>query len=184
MLLSVSHSSTFRLAQLTLTGCGINTLNALPTTSLAQLHSLLAARSPERARETPTMESTFARIMHSFAQKWEQFIDEKGFKGFLEEYYGRWLHTSVYSSAYDLADRRSDQEVTLTTVTPHQRLRIHSITPDHGLLRCKPITEKKGLTPLYTRGDFGDPPVKEDWVDLQPDGNSFDLMSGLIKRKT
>ncbi|EIW66559.1 biotin-[acetyl-CoA-carboxylase] ligase [Tremella mesenterica] len=153
-------------------GCGINTLNALPTTSLSQLHSLLCAKLPERSLPPPTMEEIFAKIMHSFALKWEQFVDEQGFKGFLDEYYGRWLHTN--------------QEVTLTTVTPHQRLRIHSITPDHGLLRCLPLssTSTSTLTPLYDRGDFGDSKRSQAWVDLQPDGNSFDLMSGLIKRKT
>ena len=83
---------------------------------------------------------------------------------------------------------------------PHQRLRIHSITPDHGMLRCialSPSKSSSGLTPLYSRGDFGGEdrtgptsiaPVGSsspsvEYVDLQPDGNSFDLMSGLIKRK-
>ena len=91
----------------------------------------------------------------------------------------------------------SNQEVTLTTVEPHQRLRIHSITSDHGLLRCVPLDNKpkasNGLTPLYSRGDYGDDDrvltkssgkKDDEWVDLQPDGNSFDLMAGLIKRKT
>lgn len=85
----------------------------------------------------------------------------------------------------------SGQEVTLTTTEPHTPLRILGITPDHGLLRCLPIggsTAKgpSGLTPLYSRGDFGDDDRsrgKQQYVDLQPDGNSFDLMSGLIKRK-
>merc|ERR1712093_23195 len=105
--------------------------------------------------------------MNVFEQKWDQFIDEKGFSGFLDEYYGRWLHTN--------------QEVTLTTVEPHQRLRIHSITTDYGLLRCVPLDNKptgsRGLTPLYSRGDYGDddrvlskPKTKDDgFVDLQPD---------------
>lgn len=39
------------------------------------------------------MEGTFARIMSSFDAKWEQFIEEKGFKGFMDEYHGRWLHS-------------------------------------------------------------------------------------------
>jgi len=80
-------------------------------------------------------------------------------------------------------------------VEPHQKLRIHSITPDFGLLRCVPLDTKpagsRGLTPLYSRGDYGDDDrvtskskKDEGYVDLQPDGNSFDLMSGLIKRKT
>lgn len=42
------------------------------------------------------MEGTFARIMSSFDAKWEQFIEEKGFKGFMDEYHGRWLHSSVF----------------------------------------------------------------------------------------
>ncbi|WWC87886.1 biotin-[acetyl-CoA-carboxylase] ligase [Kwoniella dendrophila CBS 6074] len=175
-------------------GCGINVLNALPTTSLSQLHSLLAAKISSTASNKalptpPTMEGTFAKIMNSFDSKWEQFIEEKGFKGFMDEYHGRWLH--------------SGQEVTLTTTEPHTPLRILSITPDHGLLRCIPIKSKSaagtsnGLTPLYNRNvdnseDRYNPSSssssssnssKTEFVDLQPDGNSFDLMSGLIKRK-
>jgi biotin--protein ligase len=72
-------------------------LNALPTTSLSQLHSLLATRNPEAGVNPPTMEGTFARIMNSFEQKWEQFVEEKGFSGFMNEYYGRWLHSYVCS---------------------------------------------------------------------------------------
>ncbi|WWC68621.1 biotin-[acetyl-CoA-carboxylase] ligase [Kwoniella pini CBS 10737] len=174
-------------------GCGINVLNALPTTSLSQLHSLLAAKlssttSSRPLPAAPTMEGTFAKIMSSFDSKWEQFIDEKGFKGFMNEYHGRWLH--------------SGQEVTLTTTEPHTPLRILSITQDHGLLRCVPIRTKStsnstGLTPLYNRivdsssEDRYTPSSAgpnrgnntPEFVDLQPDGNSFDLMSGLIKRK-
>lgn len=101
-----------------------------------------------------------------------------------------------------LAERaRSNQEVTLTTSEPHTRLRILGITSDHGLLRCLPLDAQSakgpsGLTPLYSRGDFGgeDDRIigsggagarnrKTEYVDLQPDGNSFDLMAGLIKRK-
>ncbi|OCF57904.1 biotin-[acetyl-CoA-carboxylase] ligase [Kwoniella mangroviensis CBS 10435] len=172
-------------------GCGINVLNALPTTSLSQLHSLLAAKlsnSNKTLPPAPTMEGTFAKIMNSFENKWEQFIDEKGFKGFMNEYHGRWLH--------------SGQEVTLTTTEPPTPLRILSITPDHGLLRCIPIqkstsTTSNGLTPLYNRtvdhsaedryslasSPAGNGGGQTGFVDLQPDGNSFDLMSGLIKRK-
>ncbi|WVQ93402.1 biotin-[acetyl-CoA-carboxylase] ligase [Kwoniella sp. CBS 9459] len=176
-------------------GCGINVLNALPTTSLSQLHSLLAARTSSQSSSrplpaAPTMEGTFARIMSAFDAKWEQFVEEKGFKGFMNEYHGRWLH--------------SGQEVTLTTTEPHTRLRILSITPDHGLLRCIPLSPpstkpSSGLTPLYNRSvDGGEDDrilspagraqgqsagEKSEFIDLQPDGNSFDLMAGLIKRK-
>ena len=149
-------------------GCGINVLNALPTFSLAQLHALHMARHPDSSIAPPTMEETFARIMDAFHDFWETFAENgQGFEPLLNEYYGRWLHRN--------------QEVTLTTTTPHQKVVIEGITKDHGLLRCRVVRESKGLTRLYDRGDFGE---KEEYVDLQPDGNSFDLMAGLIKRKT
>ncbi|KAG1831688.1 class II aaRS and biotin synthetase [Suillus subalutaceus] len=58
----------------------------------------------------------------------------------------------------------SDQLVTLTNRTPHRSVRIVGITPDHGLLRTVPMGG----------GEF---------IDLQPDGNSFDMMKGLISTK-
>ena len=66
---------------------------------------------------------------------------------------------------------RSDQLVTLTTTNPPKAVRIIGITPDHGLLRT--IPERTGW------GGEG-----EEFIDLQPDGNSFDMMAGLIKSKT
>ena len=65
-----------------------------------------------------------------------------------------------------------DQLVTLTTVTPPRKVRIVGITPDHGLLRT--IPERDGWAGRQNT----------DYIDLQPDGNSFDLMAGLIKTKT
>jgi biotin--protein ligase len=62
----------------------------------------------------------------------------------------------------------SDQIVTLETVQPPIQVRIAGITPDYGLLRT--IPEK------YTAG-------QSQFIDLQPDGNSFDMMAGLIKVK-
>lgn len=66
----------------------------------------------------------------------------------------------------------SDQTVKLTTVDPPAMVRIVGITPDHGLLRT--IPESRNY-----RSNRGD-----EYIDLQPDGNSFDLMAGLIKTKS
>jgi hypothetical protein len=66
-----------------------------------------------------------------------------------------------------------DQVVTLTTTTPHRQVRVVGITKDHGLLRTFP--EWSGT------GRFGS---TVEYIDLQPDGNSFDLMANLIKSKT
>ena len=68
----------------------------------------------------------------------------------------------------------SDQPVTLTTVTPPRRVRIVGITLEYGLLRT--VAEP---TPGAGRVAAG-----PEYIDLQPDGNSFDLMAGLIKTKT
>lgn len=66
----------------------------------------------------------------------------------------------------------SDQLVKLTTVDPPVMVRITRITADYGLLRTVPETRNYHSY----RG--------EEYIDLQPDGNSFDLMAGLIKTKT
>ncbi|KAG5649085.1 hypothetical protein H0H81_006434 [Sphagnurus paluster] len=67
---------------------------------------------------------------------------------------------------------QSDQLVTLTTTTPPQRVRITGITPDHGLLRTVPERDAWGA------GEAGA------YINLQPDGNSFDMLKGLIRAKT
>jgi len=68
----------------------------------------------------------------------------------------------------------SDQLVTLTTVDPPVPVRIVGITHDHGLLRT--IPERTGWNKRVQHG-------ADEYIDLQPDGNSFDIMMGLIKAK-
>lgn len=65
--------------------------------------------------------------------------------------------------------------MTLTTVTPARKVRIVGITPDHGLLRTLP---ERDASSRWNEG------AGVEYIDLQPDGNSFDLMAGLIKTKT
>jgi hypothetical protein len=86
---------------------------------------------------------------------------------------GGFTRKSIYEVTIRVVSDRSchrDQAVTLTTVQPHLPVRIVGITNDHGLLRTLP--EQGGWS--HSRPNY---------VDLQPDGNSFDLMSGLIKTK-
>ncbi|KAL5492250.1 BPL1 [Sanghuangporus weigelae] len=104
-----------------------------------------------------SMERTLAVIMATFDKMWSRFLTEASFDSFMDLYLERWLH--------------SDQLVTLTTVDPPAMVRIIGITPNHGLLRTMP--EARGYRSF--RGD--------EYIDLQPDGNSFDLMAGLIKAK-
>jgi biotin---protein ligase len=62
-----------------------------------------------------------------------------------------------------------DQVVTLTTITSHKQVSIVGITSDYGLLRTIP-----------ERGSYDS---LDGFIDLQPDGISFDLMAGLIIKK-
>lgn len=75
-------------------GCGVNILNDLPTTSLAQLYDLRACRTGVQMKR-PTMEWSLARILVSFEGFWNTFVRDRGFEGLLDEYLGRWLHTYV-----------------------------------------------------------------------------------------
>ncbi|KAL0562811.1 biotin holocarboxylase synthetase, partial [Marasmius crinis-equi] len=105
-----------------------------------------------------SMERTAAAIMAKFEKMWRVFVAGRGdFNPFMDLYLDRWLH--------------SDQLVQLTTVSPPVQVRICGITLDHGLLRTLP--ERTGPGSGY-----------QGFIDLQPDGNSFDLMAGLIKSKS
>ncbi|KAH9847052.1 class II aaRS and biotin synthetase [Lenzites betulinus] len=130
-------------------------LNVLNPPPIASLAQLL----PPGSERHPTMEHTLAGIMTHFERMWMTFVAARGsFAPFMDLYLDRWLH--------------SDQLVTLTTVTPPRKVRIVGLTPDHGLLRTLPERDGWG-------GGQG-----VEYIDLQPDGNSFDLMAGLIKTKT
>lgn len=55
-----------------------------------------------------------------------------------------------------------------------EKVRIVGITLDHGLLRTKRVV-------VNSSGDWVD---DGQVIDLQPNSNSFDMLSGLIKQKT
>ncbi|KAF5379443.1 hypothetical protein D9615_006567 [Tricholomella constricta] len=123
----------------------------------APIFSLAQLLSPDEKHKL-TSENTVSNILARFEKMWGTFVEERGsFDSFMDLYLERWLH--------------SDQLVTLTTVSPPQQVRITGITSDHGLLRT--MLERSGR-PLGAHG----------YIDLQPDGNSFDIMAGLIKSKT
>ncbi|KAF9467167.1 hypothetical protein BDZ94DRAFT_1249739 [Collybia nuda] len=123
----------------------------------APVFSLAQLLSPEEASRL-SIERTVVSIITTFEKMWSTFVKERGsFDSFMNLYLERWLH--------------SDQLVTLTTSTPSKQVRITGITPDHGLLRTMP--ERTGWSS-----------EEQGYIDLQPDGNSFDLMAGLIKSKT
>lgn len=100
------------------------------------------------------LEQIAAAILAKFDKMWNVFLEERG-------------SFDSFMSLYLERWLHSDQPVTLTTTNPPTKVRICGITPDHGLLRTLP---ENAHTLSY--------------IDLQPDGNSFDIMAGLIKSKT
>ncbi|KAI0249778.1 hypothetical protein BJV78DRAFT_1224805 [Lactifluus subvellereus] len=107
------------------------------------------------------IETVLALILTEFERLWTTFVRGRGsWAPFEEAYLDAWMH--------------SDQLVTLTTVDPPIPVRIIGITHDHGLLRT--IPERTGWSRSWRHGT-------DEYVDLRPDGNSFDIMTGLIKAK-
>ncbi|KAF9942448.1 biotin holocarboxylase synthetase [Mortierella alpina] len=138
-------------------GCGVNTTNPNPTTSLNHLiryHNKVTGKNLGLFSQ----ETLLAHILVKLEQMYNLFLhgNGTGFAQFEQIYYKRWLH--------------SDALVTLTTMTPHTKVRVKGITLDYGLLRTVVVDEQGREIP-----------GKE--FRLQPDGNSFDMLKGLISVK-
>ncbi|KAF9997118.1 biotin holocarboxylase synthetase [Entomortierella chlamydospora] len=138
-------------------GCGVNTTNPNPTTSI---NHLIRSHNKSSGKNLAlfSQESLLAQVLFKFEQFYRQFLggNGRGFAQFEEMYYKRWLH--------------SDALVTLTTTTPNKRVRIKGVTLDYGLLRTMAVD------------DQGRDIVDEEYR-LQPDGNSFDMLKGLLSQK-
>lgn len=73
----------------------------------------------------------------------------------------------------------------LQSTDPPTAVRISTITLDYGLLRTVPV---KGAA-SYGGGEYDGFRTaarayrEPEFIDLQPDGNSFDIMANMIRRK-
>ncbi|KAG0373102.1 biotin holocarboxylase synthetase [Mortierella sp. AD032] len=139
-------------------GCGVNTTNPNPTTSINHLiryHNKVTGKNLGLF----TQETLLAHILVKLDQMYTLFLhgNGTGFAQLEQTYYKRWLHTNAF--------------VTLTTMTPHRKVRIQGITLDYGLLKTVGVDEQGRDVP-------------GDEFRLQPDGNSFDMLKGLISTKS
>lgn len=156
----------------------MNVHNQPPIASLAQLQQIHP--HVNAGSGTLVLERIAAITMAKFEVMWNTFVQERSFNPFMDLYLKRWLHSSVvhFSLLFCLdltLHGNSDQLVTITTTDPPKRVRIVGITSDHGLLRTVP---EPGLASGFSERR------QPEYIDLQPDGNSFDLMAGLIRVKT
>ncbi|CAN6658810.1 biotin--protein ligase [Trichomonascus vanleenenianus] len=138
-------------------GLGVNVSNAAPTTSV---NLILKALNHERqAKGLPKLpeyriEILLARFANEIGKMMRTFRFA-GFRPFENLYYSRWLHT--------------DKIVTLEQ-HGNMKAKIKGITMDGGMLLVEEV-DRNGKSLGRT-------------VELQPDGNSFDMFRGLLKKKT
>ncbi|KAJ9474009.1 Biotin--protein ligase [Pseudozyma hubeiensis] len=166
-----------------ISGCGVNCLNPRPTTSVSDLisihnQSLIASNADPSSLLPPiTQEKLAGAILSTFDSIWKTFMQHQGgFRPFVERYRQVWLH--------------SDQETTLTSdalraegsEAEEGSVRIVGISSDFGLLQAVPRTSSVRSRDMRAWGDT-DESRTGGIIQLQPDGNSFDMLQNLVKRK-
>lgn len=160
-----------------ISGCGVNCLNPRPTTSVSDLisiHNWTAETSDQL--EQISQEKLAGAILSTFDSIWKVFMRHSGdFRPFVDRYRQIWLH--------------SDQETTLTSDAIRQSgagdeegVRIVGISSDYGLLQAVPRTSNVYAKEAKAWGDSEDSKAGG-IIQLQPDGNSFDMLQNLVKRK-
>jgi biotin---protein ligase len=104
----------------------------------------------------PSHESLLAKILSTFSDMYTQFLSS-GFPPFEAQYYKRWLHTG--------------QIVAIENGIARGRIM--------GISCCD--GESGGL--LIDEVDIAGRSLRRGIVEVVPDGNSFDMMKGLLRRK-
>ena len=96
--------------------------------------------------------------------------------------------------------RHFDRDEIMTIASTSQRVRIIGITPDHGLLRTLPLpsllpnlanmntqamaSSMASLSERFRAGaSVGGGSKAPEFIDLQPDGNGFDMLKGMIVQR-
>ncbi|SNX85152.1 related to BPL1 - biotin holocarboxylase synthetase [Melanopsichium pennsylvanicum] len=169
-----------------ISGCGVNCLNARPTTSISDLINIHNAQMEEEKGGKEKLgqisqEKLAGAILSTFDSIWKTFLQYRGdFRPFVETYRKVWLH--------------SDQEVTLTRDAVRRggqvgdeggqelEVRIVGISSDFGLLQAVPRTMNVYAKDANAWGSTEQSKV-DGIIQLQPDGNSFDMLQNLVKRK-
>lgn len=158
-----------------ISGCGVNCLNPRPTSSVSDLIAIHNQANPEAQLEQITQEKLAGAILSTFDSIWKTFMQHSGdFRPFVERYREIWLH--------------SDQETTLTEDAirtaggGEESVRIVGISSDYGLLQAVPRTSSVRSRDGKAWGGTEEA-ERNGIIQLQPDGNSFDMLQNLVKRK-
>jgi biotin--protein ligase len=138
-------------------GCGVNVSNPAPTTSL---NHVLESFNQQRARAglQKLPEIRLEILLARFLSRMDEMLWDfkwQGFSAFEALYYKHWMHSGAHVTLEQYGNTKAV---------------IRGITLDYGLLVVEEV-DREGQ-PLGRR------------LELQPDGNSFDMFKGLLKKKT
>lgn len=135
-------------------GCGLNVSNPEPTTSIHQI--LANSSSFHPSVPTPRIEIILAHILARFDELFAKFV-HTGFDPFLDDYYRLWIHT-------------------------HQNLRLLNARQAQG---AETVTDDVTILGINRFGHLHcrSESKADVFYDLQPGGNSFNLMEGMIVEK-
>lgn len=142
-------------------GCGVNCTNERPTTSVSEL-----VRQHAGADVAVSMEACAAAI-------------HAALENLLNAFAGHAYDFTQFASAYRGAWLNADQEVRLDEGAGDAPVRVVGITSDYGLLRTVPLGSALRAADARAWG----PTDSVESFDLQPDGNSFDMLQNLVRRK-
>ncbi|WFC96057.1 serine--tRNA ligase [Malassezia brasiliensis] len=134
-------------------GCGVNVTNARPTTCLAEVAAAAGGAAPALEACAAAILAAFERALGAFAAA------SYDFGVLVDAYRAAWLH--------------SDQAVDVGGA----RMRVVGVASDTGLLRTVPAASAVRAADAAAWAPGAVPGA----VDVQPDGNSFDMLQGLVR---
>ena len=143
-------------------GCGLNVQNAAPTVSLLQIAQQY--NLSQDINEKLSLEGILAVILSHFEQMYDFFLQEGSFSSFLPLYHSLWLHSYVFYISINCNNDRNQQVVVESEEKGQIKCMIRGLDQETGYLQAQ----------LHSTGEI---------LLLQPDGNSFDMMKGLISKK-
>lgn len=138
-------------------GIGINVANEAPSKSLNTAVEEFNAKYRVPLGKAPYGRFEIERLLSHFMVIWESMLRDfrfQGFAAFEQMYYDRWLHNGKIVTLEQYGNAKA---------------RIRGISKDFGMLVVDEL-------------DRNDNPTGKTF-ELQPDGNSFDMLKGLLKKK-
>lgn len=139
-------------------GLGINVYNEAPSTSINAILTKLNHGARFTRRLVPLRPFSIETLLAKFLVTLESMLAEfkyQGFAPFEQAYYKYWLHSN---------------KIVVLEQYNNVRAMIKGISLESGMLIVQEVDEN-------------DAPIGNVY-ELQPDGNSFDMMKGLLKKKT